>query len=107
MLRFLVALALRGAAPAGVSLATLAVNLSGSVAFGYLLARQAHTPVAANLYLGLTTGVLGGLTTYSTFNTELLHHALGQEWAKIALYAAATVVTCFAGGVGGWMLGRA
>lgn len=67
--RFGVALALRGAS--GFPLATLLVNALGGFAmgaiFGYAQSREGF-PEA--LRLGLTTGILGGFTTYSAFSIE-------------------------------------
>ncbi len=107
VVRYAVGVWLRGVAPSGIAVPTLLVNLVGSLLFGWLLARQASYPLPDALYLGLTTGVLGGFTTYSTFNTELLQHALNHDWAKLALYAATTLGACLLGGAGGWIVGRA
>ncbi len=103
-LRFAVARWLHGLAPAGIPLATLTVNVVGSAAFGWLMARQGQAPLSAATYLGLTTGILGGFTTYSTFNAEVLRHALAGQFAKAGLYAAATLASCLVGGAAGWWL---
>jgi fluoride exporter len=56
-------------APPGFPYGTLAVNVIGS----FLLALLLQVPLTAEslpptLRLALTTGVMGGFTTYSTFN---------------------------------------
>ena len=55
-------------------------------------------------FLGLTTGVLGGFTTYSTFNGEVLRHALAGHVGRASLYAAATFAVCLLGSALGWAL---
>ena len=52
--------------PAG----TLAANLIGAFAIGVLLALFAGRPVSPQVKLFLMTGLLGGLTTFSTFSSE-------------------------------------
>ncbi|ETJ05451.1 MAG: Protein CrcB-like protein 1, partial [Actinomyces urogenitalis DORA_12] len=62
--------------------ATLAVNLVGALALGFLLGRLALAPDTGwrrTLRLGLGTGFMGGLTTYSTFIVEVEHLAGGAD----------------------------
>ena len=54
----------------------------------------------------VTTGLLGGFTTYSAFNLETLRMLQGSEWGKGALYLVGTVVSCVAAGLLGLWLGR-
>lgn len=100
--RYLVGLALARLAPGG----TLAVNLLGSFAMGLLiylgLEARAVTPLVR---LTLATGVLGGFTTYSSFNQELLLMLRAGSWAAAAGYLAGTVLGCLAAGALGWWLG--
>jgi CrcB protein len=55
----------------------------------------------------LTTGVMGGLTTYSTFNYETLQLASEGDWQLAATNVAVTVVACLAAGALGLASGRA
>ncbi|MCI1632617.1 MAG: fluoride efflux transporter CrcB [Liquorilactobacillus nagelii] len=48
--------------------ATLLINLTGSFLLGFLFGSK----LASSLYLILGVGVLGGYTTFSTLNVELL-----------------------------------
>ena len=99
-------LALNGVVPVGLPVATFLVNLAGSAAFGYLFGRQHAVALAQPLYLALTTGFLGGFTTYSTFNAELVRMAMANEWGRVAGYAMATMVACFVGGWFGFLIGN-
>lgn len=105
LLRYLVALGWRGQILAGLPLATLTVNVIGSALFGFLASRHAHAPLPDTVYFGLTTGILGGFTTYSSFNGEMLRMLVeGSAW-RAALYAGVTGTTCLLGGGLGWWLG--
>ena len=105
LLRYLVALGWRGQALAGLPLATLSVNVIGSAVFGFLASRQAHAPLADSAYFGLTTGILGGFTTYSSFNGELLRMLVEGHATRAFAYAASTGLACLIGGGRGWWLG--
>jgi len=69
-------------------LGTLAANLSGGLMMGAameLVTRHALLPPEIRLLL--TTGFLGGLTTFSTFSAEIVTLLLRREylWGSIAL----------------------
>lgn len=72
--------------PAG----TLAVNLLGCFVIGALSAAFAGPVLVREEYrIGLTVGVLGGFTTFSTFGLETFNlAAIGESrfaWANVAL----------------------
>jgi CrcB protein len=86
---------------------TLVVNVTGSFLLGGLMHLALTTRLLApTLRLALTSGVLGGFTTYSTFNYETLQYlregALAIGIANILL----TVGACLAAGVGGLALAQ-
>ena len=69
-------------------LGTLAANLSGGLLMGFameLMTRHAVLPPEARLLV--TTGFLGGLTTFSTFSAEIVTLLLRREylWGSIAI----------------------
>lgn len=71
-------------------LGTLAANLSGGLLMGCameLLTRHAVLPPEARLLV--TTGFLGGLTTFSTFSAEIVTLLSRKElaWGAIAIGA--------------------
>ncbi len=62
-------------------LGTLAANLVGGLLMGFameLLTRHTMLPPEARLLV--TTGFLGGLTTFSTFSAEVVTLLLRREW---------------------------
>ena len=88
-------------------LATLIVNVLGC----FLMALIVHVAstaanVSPTLRLALTTGFLGGLTTYSSFNYETT--ALFASGARTAalVYLGVTLFGCIAAGLAGLALGR-
>jgi CrcB protein len=86
---------------------TLAVNVVGSFGVGLLMHVALETSlVSPGVRIFLTTGVLGGLTTYSTFNYETLSFASEGDWQLAALNMGATVLGCLVAGVLGVAVGR-
>lgn len=82
---------------------TLAVNLIGSLLLGAIMAIALHTAtIGPGAQLGLTTGVMGGFTTYSTFNFETLRLLEERQWAVAGLYIGATLLGCLVVGWLGW-----
>lgn len=74
---------------------TLAANLAGSFAAGYLaIWLEGRGPSALYLRAFLIVGLLGGLTTYSALMLECLLFARSQRSVMMLVYLA---VTLFAG----------
>lgn len=72
---------------------TLAVNLAGSLAAGFLLVWLEHRgPSAQALRAFLIVGVLGGLTTYSALMIECLLYARTGRGGLLAAYLGITLV---------------
>ena len=81
----------------GVPWGTLAVNLLGSFAAGFLLVwLEGRGPSALYLRAFLIVGVLGGLTTYSALMIECLVFARTDKPGLLVGYLAATLVGGFA-----------
>ena len=71
---------------AGLPLGTLAANWLGALLMGVCLALFGHfADLPAWIKLGLTTGFLGGLTTFSTFSAEISAMLLSGQWLGGAL----------------------
>ena len=82
---------------------TLIVNLAGS----FLIAVIMELSLSNDIRLALTTGLMGGFTTYSAFNQETLDHFRSGAWTSGAGYIAATVIGCLVAGLAGVVAGRA
>ena len=71
-------------------LGTLAANLSGGLMMGVAMEMiTRHTVLSPEMRLLLTTGFLGGLTTFSTFSAEIVTLLLRREylWGSVAVVA--------------------
>ncbi len=68
-------------------LGTLAANLVGGYLMGMVMELMQYTTLSPELRLALTTGFLGGLTTFSTFSAETVTLLLRREypWAVVAI----------------------
>lgn len=78
--------------------ATFAVNVVGCLLLGYFVTRlQERLPVTAFRRPFLGTGLCGGLTTFSTFQLELLRMIDRGDLLLAAVYGAASLTAGFAG----------
>lgn len=82
---------------------TLAVNLIGS----FLVAGLMFTGVEAGVMsptvrLALTTGVMGGFTTYSTFSYETMKYLQDGAWGLAVVNVLVTVLGCLGACLLGW-----
>ena len=97
------------AAPGHLPTTTLAINLVGALALGLLLGALGER--RPHLRLALGTGVLGGLTTHSTFILES-HRLLtpggdgGHPVLGTAYLVGSMVAGLVAAGLGLWLAGR-
>lgn len=87
---------------------TLLVNISGS----FLIALVMHlaltgSAISVELRIFLTTGIMGGYTTYSSFNYETLALLNQRAYGLAGLNLFATVVGCMLAGILGLAAGRA
>jgi CrcB protein len=82
---------------------TFVANVLGS----FLLAALLSSPLGRNgtwkALLG--TGVLGGFTTYSTFNYEVLTALENQAWGAAVVTALGTLAVCLVAGAAGLWCG--
>jgi len=95
------AAALRWNRPGRLPYATLAVNVTGSFAIGCLAGGE--PPLDPAVLAGITAGVLGGYTTYSTFAVET---ALLAPTGRRAFYAAVTIAASIAAAGAGVSVAR-
>jgi len=77
---------------------TLAVNLLGSVAMGFLSVLIVQRfQVSDEIRIGLLAGFLGSFTTFSTFALDTLQLATSEAVFKAVLYVLLSVVLCILG----------
>lgn len=97
----------RASLGAGFPYGTIAVNVLGSFAMGVLahLARTT-TLLSPALALGLTTGLLGGFTTYSTFNDDTLRLITEGAFGRSALNVGVTLFSGLSAGFAGLFIAR-
>ncbi|MBN8481046.1 MAG: fluoride efflux transporter CrcB [Xanthomonadales bacterium] len=87
-----------------IPLGTLAANLIGGLLMGIVIAVLPSFPnLPVPVQLALTTGFLGGLTTFSAFSGETVGLMLRGHW----LWSAAIVVVHVAGSLFATLLGVA
>ena len=81
---------------------TLAANLLGGFLMGMAMQfMMQHAVLAPELRLAITTGFLGGLTTFSTFSAETVTLLLREEY----LWTLAIILVHVVGSVGMTLLG--
>ncbi len=86
---------------------TLIVNLTGSFFLAAITAASAvSTVISPELRLFLGAGIMGGYTTYSSFNYETLALAEQGSVTLAAANIALTVTGCLAAGFAGLALAR-
>jgi CrcB protein len=87
--------------------ATLSINVIGSFLMGFLfILTLERLVIPPSIRVGVLTGVLGGYTTFSTFEMETLLLAENGEFFKAALYVVLSVVIGFASAFGGAYIAR-
>lgn len=89
--------------PAG----TLTVNVAGCFGIGVISALASRIEMSETLRLALTVGFLGGFTTYSSFNEELLSMLRQGSAGTAAAYLLVTVAGGLIAGLAGYLAGSA
>ena len=91
----------------GFPYGTLLVNLIGCLVLGGIYGlveyRQMFSP---NTRLFLSVGILGGLTTFSTFGYETFAQLRDEEYALAAANVAANVIVGVAAVMAGWFAAK-
>jgi len=107
-LRFGVGRAIGPWVPPAFPWATFTVNVIGCFLLGVIAEAVGDRRIAeVELRAILGAGVMGGFTTYSSFNIELLRLG-GENAGSMAFgYGAATLIVCLVAGAAGLAIGRA
>jgi CrcB protein len=85
--------------------ATVAINVAGSLALGFLVA-VGHS-LSADVRAALAIGFLGGFTTFSTFAVDVFLDLESGRGGEALAYLAASVLLGVAAAGGGYFAGRA
>ena len=91
----------------GFPYGTLIVNIAGC----FFITLGAHTALVTTLVsptvrLTLMTGLMGGLTTYSSFDFETTNLVRQGSWWLAGVNVAVTLVLCFGAGLAGLGLAK-
>ena len=90
-----------------VPLATIAANISGSFLLGFLtITLLQRSAVPPELRLGVTVGLLGAFTTFSTFSLETVDLLEGGQWPFALLNVTLSVTAALLAVWAGQMLAR-
>jgi CrcB protein len=105
--RYLIGLGAGRVFGTGFPFGTLIVNVAGC----FLIAAITHVAlttelISPTLRLTLTTGFMGGLTTYSSFNLETTQFLQSRAWNSALLNFSVTVIGCFLAGLLGFAAAR-
>jgi CrcB protein len=105
--RYLTALWAASAMGPAFPYGTLIVNVAGSFLIAFIMHIGSATELlSADVRVMLTTGVMGGFTTYSTFNYETTGYFREGAWAVGMMNVGVTVIGCLAAGLLGLMAAR-
>jgi CrcB protein len=107
VLRYWVGSAFLKAGMTGFPWSTFTVNVTGSLALGFL-ARYLGPPAGSStVFLALTVGVCGGYTTFSTFTLDLHTMMARGSVGRALLYAAASVLLSYGALFAGYQWAKA
>jgi fluoride exporter len=103
--RYLVSLAAGDKPGEGFPMGTLIVNVVGSLMIAFVFGLALRQKVlSSQMELALTTGFMGGFTTYSSFNYQTTALWDRGSHALAGVNIAVTLVVCLAAGLaGGWL----
>jgi len=105
--RYLLGGAMQRALGATFPWGTLSVNLLGSFLISVIMYLGLEKAIiSADMRIFLTTGVMGGFTTYSSFNFETMRLLQGGTIGMGLLNVGATLFGCFAAGMLGLLVGK-
>jgi CrcB protein len=106
VLRHVVGLAVIRWAGKGFPLATLLVNVVGSLLLGYVLAESHRAPFTPEVRALIGTGLCGALTTFSTFSVESMRLLERGQYGAVALSVVANLALGLLGAALGTWLAR-
>ncbi len=106
--RFLISIGMARAFGPEFPRGTILINVTGSFLIALIMELSLRGgAISPGMRLFLTTGVMGGYTTYSSFNYETLRLGEDGNVGLAALNLGLTVVGCLVAGVLGLLAARA
>jgi CrcB protein len=91
----------------GFPYGTLIVNVTGSFLLGVIMhVGLTSELLSPTLRVVLASGLMGGFTTYSSFNYETLQYVQDGRWGLAAANLGVTVLACLLAGALGLWAGR-
>ncbi len=103
ILRFLISGWVQKLSPTLFPVGTLSVNVLGSFIIGFM-ALYFESVVAPHQKALVITGMLGALTTFSTFSLETLTMLQGGLWGRVTMNVTLNVILCVTATMLGMML---
>ncbi len=101
LVRWTLGLALNEILPS-IPLGTLVANIIGGFLMGVVIGMlDQFQTLPIEWRLAITTGFLGGLTTFSTFSGETINHLLREQWG----WASTLIFVHVAGSIAAALLG--
>jgi CrcB protein len=86
---------------------TLTVNVVGCFLIAFVMqVGLSSTMISPSTRITITTGFIGGLTTYSSFNFEITRFFQERAWGSGILYLFLTLAVCFGSGLVGLTAAR-
>jgi CrcB protein len=105
--RYLLSVAVQRQAGATFPVGTLVVNVAGSLAMGLVVGIFAARGAEGSSWrVAMTTGFMGGFTTFSAFAYETWVLLERRSFVAAGLNVGATLTVCVLGCAGGLWLGR-
>ena len=104
-LRFIVDRAIRRPTGGGLPLATMIINVSGSLILGLLTGSVLAQVLAHDWLLIIGTGVMGGYTTFSTASVETVRLLEERRWRAAVINGLGMLVLCTAAAALGLAVG--
>jgi CrcB protein len=95
VMRFVVANLVQQATAGAIGYGTLAVNVTGGLALGFLARMLAPPHASHTLFLALTVGLCGGYTTFSTFSLDMLTLVERGQALRAVSYAFVSVALSY------------
>ena len=92
IVRYLIGVAVQSRSSVGFPVATLLINVTGSLLLGFLIRYYVVSPdISPEFRAMITTGFCGGYTTFSAFSFETASLIEDGDYSRAALYIALSV----------------